>query len=168
MITVNPQEQAGDDFAPAGPGFPASGAMIEGTIEISARIRHGNLDFTMRDIEGNFVRFDHGERYLAINGRTRLTIRLSDVINWSFDTAAGPLRFKKEHSAPLYHVSFDPADANPREIVLEAEASGVDPSAAGANEVHSFNLYIKVNQRLGSPWPLRLDPDAKNPPPVNG
>lgn len=165
MISVNPQGTQSDDFAPTGPAFANQADLIEGTIEISARIRNGNLDFTMRDIEGNFVRFDHGERYLALTDRTRLTIRLSDVINWSFDTTAGPLRLKKEESAAFYHVQFDQADTNPREITLEAQPTGVDPSAAGAAQTHPFNLYIKVNQRLGSPWPLRLDPDLKNPPP---
>ena len=165
MITVNPATQPPDDFAPAGPGLAACAAAQDGVIEISARIRQGNLDFTMRDIDGNFVRFDNGERYLAITGQTRLTIRLSDVINWQFDTAAGPLRFKKEASASLYSVHFDETAQSLREIVLEAEPSGVDPAAAGANEVNPFNLYLKVNQRLGSAWPLRLDPDAKNPPP---
>lgn len=167
MIGVNPANGNADDFEPIGQGVPAGQDVTEGMIEISARIRKGNLDFTMRDVQGNFVRFDEAtrERFLAIDAKTRLTIRLSDVINWSFDVEAGPLRFKKEDSAPLYKVSFDPEDAHLREIVLEGMPSGVEPAAADAAQIHPFNLYIKVKQRLGSPWPLRLDPDIKNPPP---
>lgn len=167
MIKVNTVLGTGDDFAPTGPDVPEGEGIKEGMIEIGARIRNGNLDFTMRDVEGNFVRFDYTtyERFLAIDAKTRLTLRLSDVINWEFDTDAGPLRLKKEGSAPFYKVTFDPNERPLRHITLEVLPTGVDPTASGANEIHPFNLYLKVNQRLGSPWPLRLDPDIKNPPP---
>lgn len=165
MIGVNPVSGVADDYDPTGAGLAPGEDCVEGTIEISARIRHGNLDFTMRDIEGNFVRYQNGERFVAIEGATRLTIRLSDVINWEFDTAQGPLRFKREQAASHYRVLVVPGQEKTREIILEAQLSGLEAHAAGASEVHSFNLYLKVNQRLGSAWPIRLDPDVKYPPP---
>ena len=125
MITVNPQAGVSDDFAPSGQDVPEDLASSIGIVEISTRIRNGNLDFTIRDVEGNFVRFDNGERYLAITGNTRLILRLSDVINWSFDTAAGPFKLKKESAAPFYKVSFDQDDSSPREIVLDLLVSSL-------------------------------------------
>lgn len=168
MVSVNPFTGVGDDHAPTGSGVNPAEGVTEGTVELGVRIRNGNLDFTMRDIEGNFVRFNEQtrERYLAITAQSRLTIRLSDVISWTFDTAAGPIRLKKEASAPFYKVTHQGAD--PREIVLEVIPTAVAPDQAGETEVHPFNIYLKVRQNLGDPWPIRLDPIVKNPPPVGG
>jgi hypothetical protein len=168
MVSVNPFTSGGEDHGPSGPSVAPGPGVSVGTIELGARIRNGNLDFTMRDIEGNYVRFNEQtrERYLAITTKTRLIIRLSDVINWTFDTDAGPIRLKKEGSAPFYSVSHDGSD--PREIVLEVIPTGIEPDAAGEAEVHPFNIYLKINQNLGSPWPIRLDPVVKNPPTVGG
>ncbi len=168
MVSVNPFAGVGDDHAPTGPDVDAGPNVSEGTIELGARIRNGNLDFTMRDIEGDFVRFNEQtrERYLAITAKTRLIIRLSDVINWTFDFDAGPIRLKKESSARFYKVRQN--GANSREIILEVIPTGVPPSQAGQAQVHPFNIYLKVGQNLGSPWPIRLDPIVKNPPTGNG
>lgn len=109
------------------------------------------------DADGHFIFLDRGEY-------VEFVITLDSAWQWTFD--AEPITFKTRQHAKNYKL----ASVGLQELVLWAkstrQASATPPK--GDKEDHGFNLYLMLDQTGMKRFPVRLDPDLKNPPPPPG
>ncbi|HQV03766.1 MULTISPECIES: nucleotide synthetase [unclassified Novosphingobium] len=167
MSSVNGSVTSQPNYPPSGSELQGSG-IARGEIEISVSLSGGVLNFGMRDIVGNFIHYYQGERYVAVTQRSIIKIRLKSGTKWQFDKAAGIVGLKKQDSARFYHLKYDHNSDPLMEIELHVTPTGVPQCNAGEDERHPFTFYVLAKQRLGDAYPLAIDPDIKNPPPVGG
>ena len=166
MQTISAANGTGNDFRPTSEGLPDGVNPRLGIVEFGVSISGGRLNFTMHDVVGDFVRFDEQEqrRFLAIEAASKLEFRLSDDVEWTFDFSPkgndgdlSPLRLKDEDAVGFYRVSR--LDQSSKRILVEARKSEL-----GVWTPHAFNIYVLIEQRLGEPLPIRIDPIVDNPP----
>lgn len=166
MQTISAASGSGNDFRPRFEGLSSAEVSRTGIVEFGVGINGGRLNFTMHDVVGNFVRFDEQERrrFLAIEADSKLELRLSDDVDWTFDFSlkgddgdSSPLRLKDEGAVDYYKVSR--LDQSNKRILVEARKSGFESWTP-----HAFNIYVLIEQRLGEALPIRIDPIVDNPP----
>lgn len=107
------------------------------------------------DQDGHFLYIGSGE-YIE------LIIKLSKDYKWKF-AAKDPISFKVKSDAGHYKLASFSSDS----ITIWAKSTDAKPKPPTADGAisHGFNLYILLEQTPLKAFPVRLDPDLKNPPP---
>jgi hypothetical protein len=117
----------------------------------------GEQSTAQSDSDGHFLFIERGQ-YVEFK------ITLDSAWDWRFDT--NPISFKNRGHAPNYKLVSRQDD----EIILWAKSTRPTsalpgPSDPPDNQNHEFNLYLIMTQTDLKGFPVRLDPDLKNPPP---
>lgn len=159
ILTVRPSAD-NQDWLPSGEptSYVASGPATKSAVTLSIDTTGNMIQFTMQKTSGadSTGKTDqHGHfLFVAPDHDLALTINLSKDWNWSFDK--NPLSFKKEGDAAYYRLH----SAGPDSITIWAKSTG-----QSVPQTHGFNLYILMDQTKHRAFPIRVDPDLKNPPP---
>ncbi|MFM5917898.1 MAG: hypothetical protein ACKOOL_10260 [Novosphingobium sp.] len=168
MPTETPRGNHGnEDTLPAGnPAGDFSQAPIRhSAIELGIDTADKMIKFTMTHMSGENLTgsTDEDGHFLVIpsGAYIALTITLSTTWKWAFDNE--PLSFKKHGDAHYYRLK----DSSARSITIWARSTDPAPvpPTAGHTQSHGFNLYVLMDQSSKKAFPVRLDPDLKNPPP---
>lgn len=88
-----------------------------------------------------------------------ITLSLDPRNQWAFDNPA--ITFKNPADAPFYAIR----STSPNRVVLRAIST--QPAAIPKpwpEQIHPFNLHLKVRQSADAEYRLTIDPDVKNPP----
>ena len=123
------------------------------------------LQFTMKKKSG--VDSTHGSNkdghfmYVESGDYVAITLELSTDFKWKFDS--DPITFKVKADAANYKL----AARTDNSITIWAKSTDAKPKPPTADNAisHGFNLYILLEQTPLKAFPVRLDPDLKNPPP---
>lgn len=169
-MSSNPRPSSNEDELPA-MGQPATGASVKQAVVEFGMSPDGtgaarNLALTMQD-EGpdKIVGGDQAKGFslnIQPGEHWQIVIKLAPDWNWTFDE--NPISFKQAGQAKYYQYVSHTADT----LTMTARSRYDTPNPPTRQpERHHFNLYVEIGQSSALKNGFRIDPEVKNPPPVD-